>query len=657
MIIDGYKLTRVKFKPSLRLLLFGLGMTLASRASAQQVILRYDSTLMSVTQESVPPNDSGGRWVETTFILTSHSALPVRAYGFVGLYVSYFGVIEDFRFDDSDFYRADSIFPDWNPNGCIGYDKPWERMDSITKPGWLGSRSMSFLLPPFGTVRVPVWTRLIRGSSDLDTVTANVTLQPFSDSTVGPITYRRYGDAELVAKELDPCAAPYQIDFGGLPLTNSQYPGFWQYSRHIGSPTDTIYSPTSGTYQIVGEYSNRFDPPTNVTNSYYWDLAFTFHGAPQKIVHDTLISTLTDCYGTVVTLTPIEAYSSTASENGYSVKHPPSYFTLKAPFLGSATDTIITSNLSPFPIQVKNISARDYDTVKSFQIVSAPNVIGVNDSGAIVIALVDNDLWADTYDPERAATISGTVVPYQTDWTFLDSTFSFDLSGLIDVYCPYTEHYLYAPPAIKHGVHPAGIVFSSDSISTSYAAGKSFLTTYGNHDSVSEYFYTPYYDDQRFHISIGNFDLLGSATLPGMIDPDTQRTFPDYSLIELLTQFTGDDQHNYRTQLHWPRANDTISIDVVALGASAPPFNGVTLKTLSDGFSIWPNPASSILHVSSVQAGATIAIYDLLGRELLMADLSSNNSLDISNIPDGVFSVVLNSKSGTPIVEMLTVVR
>jgi len=35
-----------------------------------------DSTLFSVSQESFPPNDSGGRWLPTAIIVKSSSAYP-----------------------------------------------------------------------------------------------------------------------------------------------------------------------------------------------------------------------------------------------------------------------------------------------------------------------------------------------------------------------------------------------------------------------------------------------------------------------------------------------------------------------------------------------------------------------------------------------------
>jgi hypothetical protein len=50
-------------------------------------------------------------------------------------------------------------------------------------------------------------------------------------------------------------------------------------------------------------------------------------------------------------------------------------------------------------------------------------------------------------------------------------------------------------------------------------------------------------------------------------------------------------------------------------------------------------------------------IYDLLGRELLSAELLSNIQIDISKLRPGIYSVILNSKDRTVEVEKLTVVR
>jgi hypothetical protein len=123
-------LNMIKFKAFFmyRFLALGIMLVLASDASAQQVSEVLDSTLISVSQESMPPDDSGGRWVETNLILTNHSALPVRAYNFYPVSFNDDGLYQDSRFDDSAFFRADSIFPNWDPKGSIGYDKPWEPM-------------------------------------------------------------------------------------------------------------------------------------------------------------------------------------------------------------------------------------------------------------------------------------------------------------------------------------------------------------------------------------------------------------------------------------------------------------------------------------------------------------------------------------------------
>jgi hypothetical protein len=631
----------------------------ASSASAQQVILTTDSTLYSVSQESIPPNDSGGRWVETNIVLTSYSGLPVRVYNFPHT-LSFSGVTQGFRYDDSAFFRADSISPDYNPNGSIEYDKPWERLDSLKLSAW-GNWSMSFLLPPHGTVRVPFWTKLIGWNSQPDMSSASMVLDPFSDSVVGSITYRRYWNTVFWVKELTPCAAPFLIHFDNLPLNNSGNPVVlgqnlpWNYTRDISNAHDTILDQAMATYQIVGEYSDQFGPPQNNTYNYTVPLGFRFNGAPKSVVYDTLISTLTDCWGTLISRTPIEAYSIVDMRDCYTLSGGSNE--LIAPFLGSVTDTIFVANTSIFPIELTNVTLTNYKTQRDFQVISVPSVIAAGNSGMIVIEMSDHDKIQDANDPRYSATLTGMVFPYQQDVSIRDSTFSIDLSGTINVYCPYTSHYIYSVPWIKHGVHPAGILFYSNDISTSYSTGKSFLTAYGNNDSVSDYFYVPYYDDPHFQLSIRNFDGFGSATLPAMLPPDTVLLLPSTNTVEVLTVFTGDDQHNYLTKLHWPRANDTVTMDVLALGASAPPFDGVTMKMRSSGFSMWPNPASSTLHISSAEPNATVTIYDLLGRVLLAAELLPNTSLDVSTFPPGIYSVVLKSKDGATSVERFSIAR
>jgi len=195
---------------------------------------------------------------------------------------------------------------------------------------------------------------------------------------------------------------------------------------------------------------------------------------------------------------------------------------------------------------------------------------------------------------------------------------------------------------LKHGVHPAGIIFTP-SVSSLSGPG-TFLTVYGNNDSTTEYFGTPYYDDPHFTFAIGNYIGLGTVTLPGYVKPDTG--FLPIG-IQVLTTFTGDSYHNYFTQMHWPRATDTVTIDVVCIGKNAPPLDGVTYSSEPRSVSLWPNPASFILHIRSDDPTLDFWITDMLGRKIRTGK-GTESSIDVSDLPNGLY-VLSFSKLGESI--------
>src|SRR6202035_2352186 len=91
--------------------------------------------------------------------------------------------------------------------------------------------------------------------------------------------------------------------------------------------------------------------------------------------------------------------------------------------------------------------------------VSAPAMIAAHDSAYITIIFKDKNLYRDTLSNVRYADITGIIAPYQQDFDFVDSSFTFGVTGNVDVYSPL---YFSLIPLLKHGVHPAGIIFTSD---------------------------------------------------------------------------------------------------------------------------------------------------------------------------------------------------
>ncbi|MFI5200778.1 MAG: hypothetical protein ACHQNE_00140, partial [Candidatus Kapaibacterium sp.] len=596
--------------------------------------------LFKIGQESIPTNDSGGRWIRTVVTVTSESNFPIHVFGFPTQWTDsneyLCAPILSLKADDSAWLRADSLLVDISYNAgnsgmVFSAGTPWKFRDSLPPLSFgqtYGPEILEYVVPPYETIRIPYLIQDIGpyrlNANDTDDLAGRFWVIPytfgerpfwFSDSTTGSSNhvFRREPEYEDMGE-----APIYAFAASSVPYSLS-YKGNWTITTVLGGIPrkvdfqDTVmpFQNTKAKFEIVGEYDTAFDPPSDTTIPAYCysytfpDISWTFRGAPKPVVHDTLVSTFTDAWGSIITRNPIEAYTD-VDVNSYVTY--PSYHIVTAPFLGSAKDTAKVFNLSDFPVTLKNLHMQNYGTQISFEIASYPTVIAAHDSGFIIVELVDNDLERDLSDPTRSATLTGYVLPYQSALPAVDTgSFSIALNGLIDVYSPEPVHYFYTPPKLQHGIHPTGIVFSS-TISSNAGPG-TFLTFYGNHDSATEYFYTPYYDDPHFAIAIGNFDGLSTISLPGPVQPVGLNL---NAVIEALTTFTGDTHQNYRTQLHWPRAHDTISIDVVALGALAPPFDGVKSIPLSNSLSVWPNPASQVIHIYNPDQ-SPIWISDALG--------------------------------------------
>ncbi len=678
-----------------------LTLIFTSDASAQVIKLTTDTTLFTIHQESIPAAaDSGGRWIPVNIVVTSHSDYPIHIPGFSTHVRDYLNPgcapFRRVKLADSAWSYADSIFigedvligNTMELGWPVAHSAPWKYKDSVmalwrtqvdteghsivTIDGnaYHGSAVLEYVVPPHGTVRVPYLVQSIgdENTHQLDVAPLIFDIQMrkgieywFSDSA----GIRRMGDSGEY--ELQPypywlsvlvpatCSAPARL-FDTATLTNKTNSVVlgsgtsFSWSKWTTSNYDTLIQRTNVSFRLVGEYADRFDLPADVILDCGPMSGGTlrFNGAPKPIVHDTLIATSINCWGSVVTRTPIEAYSTI--KNGYKVR---ALQTNTVPFLGSTYDTLVLSNVSDFSIELKDLQLYKFSNdPESFQFVSSPSVIAAHDSGYIVLLLTDNNNAKDTANDYRSAYVTGVVTPYQVDMAFSDSVILAQVSGKVDVFCPVNTIYTgEKPPKLQHGIHPTGIIFPSDVTST-ITGPRSFEVRFGNFDSVSEYFYLPYFDDPRFQITLGNWDGFGTLPVPGSISPAQFS-----SQICAKISYTGDDNHNYLTQLHWPRAKDTVTIDVMAIGVDAPPFSGVAVQSSSSAFLIWPNPASSVIHIGAEGEDASFTIYDIVGREVYSGEVLSNETFDISTLSPGFYSVVLSSRTDHPITEKLSIVR
>ncbi len=64
-------------------------------------------------------------------------------------------------------------------------------------------------------------------------------------------------------------------------------------------------------------------------------------------------------------------------------------------------------------------------------------------------------------------------------------------------------------------------------------------------------------------------------------------------------------------------------------------------------FSIAPNPASTVINIkfSTNLNNGSIALYDMLGKQVLIKDLNGNNEeiLDVSNLTNGIYLLKIDS--------------
>ncbi len=69
-------------------------------------------------------------------------------------------------------------------------------------------------------------------------------------------------------------------------------------------------------------------------------------------------------------------------------------------------------------------------------------------------------------------------------------------------------------------------------------------------------------------------------------------------------------------------------------------FTGVKTLTNSNDLSIYPNPTSGLLNITTTAATATIEVYNLMGQNVMSKTLTNGtNTIDISNLSNGVYTI------------------
>ncbi len=487
-----------------------------------------------------------------------------------------------------------------------------------------GSRHL--IVPPHALtpdVRVPFWFNSIDSFHTTKNLSVGIT-------TFDSVT-KKYWQGNAKFTGIGPCLDPVELLLGnGItigPAIIGQHPAFLECTTE----KNRSYQLTSTIdFKIVGEYSDRFyiSPHDTIPPQLWWIGSLAFYGAPKQIVYDTLVAVYSNnCAPTIERRYPLTCYSYYDSSHIVQVDTTP----LVAPFLGYADTKVKVKNMSELEVTARSLHLSGRDSA-NFRIVGVPPSIAPHDSGYITVRLLDNDKWKECgisgYN-SRQAGLSGTIVPVSGDIAFIDSSFTVSLFGKIDVYCP---DYFSLVPLLKQGIHPTGIIFNT--------LTSSFHTIYGNDDQVAEEYYQPYYEDSHFTLETGSF------TFPAKIEPH-------FDWISTQTKFTGDQNHTILTKLIWPREFDTIKIDVLALSPFDKPFDNVTTNS-SQALRLWPNPASTMIQVEiPTEETVTVTITDVLARMIKRVGCTGSPlTIDVSDLPPGLYNLSLSSRSGTTLFEV-----
>ena len=89
---------------------------------------------------------------------------------------------------------------------------------------------------------------------------------------------------------------------------------------------------------------------------------------------------------------------------------------------------------------------------------------------------------------------------------------------------------------------------------------------------------------------------------------------------------------------------DTVSVFVATAG---------TAIFCPDRFQIYPNPTSGIFTIENAK-GITIVIYDVVGKEVYLANVGSNRQqIDISSLTNGVYMAHITNSTGNQVVKKI----
>ena len=128
----------------------------------------------------------------------------------------------------------------------------------------------------------------------------------------------------------------------------------------------------------------------------------------------------------------------------------------------------------------------------------------------------------------------------------------------------------------------------------------------------------------------------------------------DNGFINIGVDMTNDNsQYNfYNTNGSWQPSAMKGSIMIrPVVGAGY--FIGVEENLLVDQVTVYPNPATTDIHISGVDGGETITLYDMMGRKVLQKSFSP--TLSIAGLSNGIYLLHITTAEGKVITQKITV--
>jgi hypothetical protein len=157
-----------------------------------------------------------------------------------------------------------------------------------------------------------------------------------------------------------------------------------------------------------------------------------------------------------------------------------------------------------------------------------------------------------------------------------------------------------------------------------------------------------------FDVTINNIAPTVTQTIDGLA-AQTQATNPTYQWLDCST---GQIVPGATSQTFMPATNGQYAVIVnsgICTDTSACfAINNVAIgeSDLDNGITVFPNPTTGKLNITSSEKIETIEVYDVLGREVLTVKEPSSE-IDLSILQTGVYVIRLQTKKGIAVRKVL----